>query len=46
MKELYDSVDYDNLEFAYFGPTKDVSFYECKYSKELFDAITRLNLVR
>ena len=27
MKELYDSVDYNNLEFVYVGPTKDVSFY-------------------
>ena len=26
MKELYDSVDYNNLEFVYVGPTKDVSF--------------------
>ena len=26
MKELYDSVDYNNLEFVYLGPTKDVSF--------------------
>ena len=28
MKELYDSVDYNNLKFEYVGPTKDVSFYE------------------
>ena len=26
LKELYDSVDYNNLEFVYVGPTKDVSF--------------------
>ena len=26
MKELYDSVDYNNLEFVYVGPTKNVSF--------------------
>ena len=39
MKELYDSVDYDNLKFEYVGPTKDVSFYEYKDSKELFNAI-------
>ena len=28
MKELYDSVDYNNLKFEYVGPTKDVSFNE------------------
>ena len=28
MSELHDSVDYNNLEFKYVGPTKDVSFYE------------------
>ena len=39
MNELYDSIDYDNLEFVYVGPTKDVSFYEYKNSKELFNAI-------
>ena len=39
MSELYDSVDYNNVEFVYVGPTKDVSFYEYKNSKELFDAI-------
>ena len=39
MKELYDSVDYNNLKFEYVGPTKDVSFYEYKDSKELFNAI-------
>ena len=39
MSELYDSVDYNNLNFEYVGPTKDVSFYEYKYSKEPFDAI-------
>ena len=39
MSELYDSVDYNNLKFEYVGPTKDVSFYEYKDSKELFDAI-------
>ena len=36
MKELYDSLDYDNLKFEYIGPTKDVSFYEYKDSKEIF----------
>ena len=39
MKELYDKVDYNNLKFEYVGPTKDVSFYEYKNSKELFNAI-------
>ena len=39
MSELYDSVDYNNLKFEYVGPTKDVSFYEYKDSKEHFNAI-------
>ena len=39
MSELHDSVDYNNLKFEYVGPTKDVSFYEYKDSKELFSAI-------
>ena len=39
MNELYESVDYNNLKFEYVGPTKDVSFNECKDSKELFNAI-------
>ena len=39
MSELYDSVDYNNLNFEYIGPTKDVSFYEYKDSKELFNSI-------
>ena len=39
MSELYDSVDYNNLKFEYVGPTKDVSFYEYRDSKELFNAI-------
>ena len=39
MKELYDSVDYNNLKFEYVGPTNDVSFYEYKDSKELFNII-------
>ena len=38
MKELYDSVDHNNLNFEYVGPTKSVSFYEYKNSKELFNA--------
>ena len=39
MSELYDSVDYSNLKFEYIGPTKDPSFYEYMYSKELCNAI-------
>ena len=39
MSELYDGVDYNNLKFEYVGPTKDVSFYEFKDSRELFNAI-------
>ena len=39
MKELYDKVDYNKLKFEYVCPTKDVSFYEYKDSKELFNAI-------
>ena len=40
-KELYDSVDYNNLKFEYIGPTKDVSFYEYMNSKELSNAIKK-----
>ena len=39
MSKLYDSVDYNNLNFEYVGPTKDVSFYEYRGSKDLFNAI-------
>ena len=39
MTKLYDSVDYNNLKFAYVGPTEDVSFYEYMNSKELFNAV-------
>ena len=39
MNKLYDSVDYNNLKYEYVGPTEDVSFYEYKNSKELFNAI-------
>ena len=28
MSELYNNVDYNNLDFEYVGPTKDVRFYE------------------
>ena len=45
MGELYDNVDYNNLKFEYVVPTKDVSFYEYKDSKELFSAITS-NLIK
>ena len=41
MKEFYASVDYNNLKFDYAGTTKDVSFYEYKGSKELFNAIKK-----
>ena len=39
MSELNDRVDYNNLNFEYVGPTKDVNFYEYMNSKELFNAI-------
>ena len=39
MKELYDSIDHVNLKFEFVGPTNDVSFYEYRDSKELFNAI-------
>ena len=39
MNEFYESVDYNNLKFEYEGPTKDVRFYECIDSRELFDKI-------
>ena len=39
MSELYDSVDYNNLKFEYVGLIKDVSFYEYKDSKKLFNMI-------
>ena len=39
MNKLNDSVDNNNLQFEYVGPTEDVSFYEYKNSKELFNAI-------
>ena len=39
MRQLYDSVDYNNLKFEYVGPTKNVSFDEYKDSKELFNEI-------
>ena len=39
MGELYDCVDYNNLNFEYVGPTESVIFYEYTDSKELFNAI-------
>ena len=39
MNKLYDSVDYNNLKFEYMTKAKDVSFYEYRDSKELFNAI-------
>ena len=44
VSELYDSVDYNNLKFEYIGPTKDVSFYEYKDSKERFNAIRNFQI--
>ena len=45
MSELHDNVDYNNLKFEYVGPTKDVSFFEYKDSKELFNAI-KINQIK
>ena len=39
MSELQDSVNQNNLNFQYVGPTKDVSFYGYMNSKDLFNAI-------
>ena len=39
MSELYDSVDYNHLKFEYVSPTKDVSFYGYKDSKDIFNVI-------
>ena len=39
MGELYDSVYYNNSKFEYVSPTEDVSFYEYRDSKELFNAV-------
>ena len=44
MRKLYDSVDYNNLKFEYVGPAKNVSFYEYKYSKDLFNAIKNFQI--
>ena len=37
--ELHAGVDYNNLKFESVGPSKDVSFYEYRDSKELFNAV-------
>ena len=37
MRELYVSIEYNNLKFQYVDSTKDVSFYEYKDSKELLN---------
>ena len=39
MRKLYDIIDYNNLKFDYVDPTKDISFYEYKDSKERFNAM-------
>ena len=39
MNKLYDSVDYNNLKLEYVSRAKDLSFYEYRDSKELFNAI-------
>ena len=44
MSELYDSVDYNNLKFEHAGPTKNLSFYEYKDSKDLFNAIKNFQI--
>ena len=45
MRELYDSVDYNNLNFEYVGPTESVRFYGYMNSKELFNAI-KINQIK
>ena len=39
MNKLYDSVDYNNLNYEYADSTQDVIFYEYRDSKECFNAI-------
>ena len=39
MSELYDSVDYNSLEFEFVGSTKNISFYEYIDSKDRFHKI-------
>ena len=45
MSELHDNVDYNNLKFEYVDPTKDVSCFEYKDPKELFNAI-KINQIK
>ena len=44
MSKIYDSVDYNNLKVYYVLNTKDVSFYEWKDSKELFNTIKNFQI--
>ena len=39
MNKLYESFDYNNLEYEYAGFNKNMSFYEYMDSKELFSEI-------
>ena len=39
ISDSYHSVDFNNLQFDYVGPTKNVSSCECKDSKELLNAL-------
>ena len=39
MRELHDSVDYNNLKFEYVGTAKNVSFYEYMDSRERLNSI-------
>ena len=41
MSELYDSVDYNNLNFEYVGPTKNVRISGYRDSKVLFNVIKK-----
>ena len=45
MIELYDKIDYNNLNFEYVGPTNNIRFYEYLDSKELFNKI-KINQIR
>ena len=47
MSKLHDSVNYKNLNFKYVDPKKnDVSFYEYRDSKELFNLDFKLDLMK
>ena len=39
ISEFCDSVDYNNLNFGYVGPTKNVNFFEYMDFKEIFNKI-------